>query len=596
MKLKEVKLQNFLSYDSLDFSFHESDDEEPHIYIITGVNNDTETSTDNSNGSGKSTLVGEAVMYNLFGKNLRGSSRKIKAENSIKFGESTLINEVEYFIDNGAVLKIRRKKERSGKGSLEIKVDGQSTSKRTKRLSEADIRDFLGIDPEIYYQTISFYRDNQNLLAMNYSQKLDFFKRLVNLAIIDEYYQYCRTYKAALDTKIFQIQTKKKSQEDIIAAITNNDTRYQAIIQTAIDKIKEEIAEIESTPIKDESEYQRKLEEILDIRQKIADTINKYQSQIRINQVKIRELKQDVANFTKLKGTTCPTCQQQVTGEYAETIIEARTSEIASLTENIKLLEEKVEALAEKGVKADQKVEAVRKKLEHIKSENTIRMVKLQQMHKQLEEKEKELASVAKSMSTTGETSEYYAAIEKLDKALEIVLHRQEINNFWLNNFAPKSPVRSAIIRKHINYLSDIFEYYLGKLFKNTIIGHMEIDDDGNIDIILKSDGNDVNYWNLSSGERKRTDLALAFALYVYIRNLFPNSPRFLILDEIADSLDCEGIDAVCQVIVEMYQTYKVDIFLISHIPLRLDLFKDGASVKEILVTKNDGCSTAEYI
>ena len=120
MRIKSLKLRNFLSYGKLNFDFHSEADEAPAIFIINGINKDSSNTEDNSNGSGKSTLVGESVSFNLFGKNLRGSSKKVKLVDTIKFGEGTMINEVQYFIDHDSILNIRREKERDGKNKAAI--------------------------------------------------------------------------------------------------------------------------------------------------------------------------------------------------------------------------------------------------------------------------------------------------------------------------------------------------------------------------------------------------------------------------------------------------------------------------------------------
>ena len=595
MRLKKIKLQNFLSYERLDFSFHDKENEDPSIYIITGVNNDTEASVDNSNGSGKSTLVGEAISFNLFGKNLRGTSKKVKLENAIKFGESTLINDGEYFIDNGNILKIHREKERDGKNSLDIKVDGESKSKRLKRLSENDIRDFLGIDPEVYYQTISYYKDNISLLAMNYSQRLDFFKKLVNLDIMDEYYKNCKKYLSEIDEKLSAADTKKKAQLAIIEAISSNDTKYQQIIKESIDNLKSEISEVESIEIKDITEFNDKLEKIKAIMDKLDSQIREFENKNRIDKVKIKELNQEIKNFSNLKNTKCPTCEQEVSGEYADSIIKAKNDLISNLTDQIKEREEQIEELAKKSLSVTDKKEKIEKEIEKIKSEETVKRIKLQTLNKQLKEKMNELDKVLKAIRTEDDTNEYQENIKKLEKAEKILNKRRDMTEFWADNLAPKSSVRSAIIRKHINYLSDIFEYYLGKLFRNTIIGKMEIDDEGNIDIILKTDGHEVNYWNLSSGERKRTELALLFSLYIYMLNMLTNAPKFLIVDEPMDALDQSGIEYVTETLFDIYKTYKIDIFIISHVEFPLEKF-EGSVIKRILVTKSNGCSTASYI
>lgn len=594
MRLKRIKLQNFLSYERLNFQFHDKNDSDPAIFIITGINNDTETASDNSNGSGKSTLVGESITFNLFGKNLRGSTKKIRLENAIKFGESALVNEAEYFIEGNAVLKIRREKERDGRSSLEVEVDGHTKSKRLKRLSETDIRDFLGIDPDVYYQTVSYYKDNPSLLAMNYSQRLDFFKKFVNLTIMDTYYQQCKKYATEIDSKLIATKTKKQAQLDIIAAINSNDTKYLEILNDALAKISKELAEVESVPEQDYTDLSDKLDQLSLLVKQIDVQIRDLTQKNRLDAATIKKVEEEIKNFEHLKNTNCPTCGQEVSGKYADEIIVTKKAYIEALNVAIKEREVSLESLSEKSIKADDKADKIEKKIEKIKSDNTVRRIKLQSLNKQKKEKEDELKAFKNAMRSEEDTSEYQLLVQKLEKAEKLLERRKEINNFWLENLASKSPVRSAIIRKHINFLSDIFEYYIGKLFRNTIIGKMEIDNDGNIDILLTSDGYEVNYWNLSSGEKKRADLAMLFALYVYLLNMVPNAPKFLVLDECLDSVDSVGITAITETIADIFRTYEVDIFIISHIEFPEIVF-ENLNVKKIIVTKNNGCSTAEY-
>ena len=147
------------------------------------------------------------------------------------------------------------------------------------------------------------------------------------------------------------------------------------------------------------------------------------------------------------------------------------------------------------------------------------------------------------------------------------------LNDYWYTMFAPKSLLRSSIIRKYIMILSDIFEYYVSKLYNNEITGNLDIDDDGNIDINLYKDGYESNYWQLSSGERKRIDLAMMFSLYEFTSNLNSNIPKFMILDEIYDSLDYPGRLAVTTTLVELQKRHNIDLYIISHIPLPLEKY-----------------------
>lgn len=595
MRIKNLKLRNFLSYEKLDFSFHTDQSDPPAIFIISGINKDASNNTDNSNGSGKSTLVGESLSFNLFGKNLRGSSKKIKLENAIKFGEGSLINETEYFVNSDSILKIRREKERDGKSKLSIKMDGEENSKRLNRLTENDIREFVGIDPEVYYQTISYYKDNISLLAMNYSQRLEFFKNLIDLSVMDEYYLKCKKKKTELEKSLFALDTKKKAQYDILEALNSGETKYIGIIEEAIIELKQKIEELEATEEVDLSKFEDKLEKTRELKDQLDSLIKDCKIEVRDNSSKARSIEQEIKNFSKLKNINCPTCNQMVTGDYADEIIANKREHLDLLNTAIKAKEDEIESLSEKILKIVDKEKKITKELEKAKSENTIRKVNLQNYNKQLIEKNKELEQIKAAASKDEEKNIYIEKIKELEEVEKKLIRKQTINSFWLENFANKSSVRSVIMRKHIGTLSDIFEYYLGKLFRNTIIGRMEIDDEGNIDILLSAGDHEVNYWNLSSGERKRADIAVLFALYTYTINIAPNAPKFLILDEVFDSLDGVGKEYVTEAILDIYKNFGIDIFIISHVDFPTVLF-ETVPVKRILVTKEDGASSAEFI
>jgi len=156
--------------------------------------------------------------------------------------------------------------------------------------------------------------------------------------------------------------------------------------------------------------------------------------------------------------------------------------------------------------------------------------------------------------------------------------------------------LRSAIIRKYVTILSDIFEYYISKLYNNEILGKITIDDDGQIDIILYKDGYETNYWQMSSGERKRIDIAMILSLYEFTSYINPNMPKFLILDEIYDALDYPGIVVVTETLLDMQKRHGIDLFIITHIPLPMENIPETVLVKNILVTKKDKCSTVKYL
>jgi hypothetical protein len=98
--------------------------------LINGINYDNDTN-ESSNGSGKSAFISESLMFNIYGRGLRGSKQKVKLNEMIRHGAKEMLNSVEYFIseDNAnQILKIKRTKSEKT-SSTEIEIDGESKQK-----------------------------------------------------------------------------------------------------------------------------------------------------------------------------------------------------------------------------------------------------------------------------------------------------------------------------------------------------------------------------------------------------------------------------------------------------------------------------------
>lgn len=90
-------------------------------------------------------------------------------------------------------------------------------------------------------------------------------------------------------------------------------------------------------------------------------------------------------------------------------------------------------------------------------------------------------------------------------------------------------------------------------------------------------------YAKRSGGERKRTDLAVLFALYEIVRDRSRYHPNFIMLDEVFDALDRSGRALVGQVLTTLSK--RVDnIFVITHTDLATGMSTAGTisvSMKE---------------
>lgn len=598
MRIKSIKLKNFLSFGNVNLNLIQNINDDPTLYVIDGINYDND-SEDASNGSGKSALIGESITYNIYGKGLRGTRTKVRLNDMIKYGCQNMFNEVEYLIetsDGPKSLVITRSKQLDRASTVNVSIDGEEKTKRTKQLSDKDIKLFINILPEVFSQVIIYYRDNINLLSMNYGQRLDFFKNVIDLSLIDDYYNKIKDFKNMNDRFLDKLTYNYKNTKEIIDIVDENRDKYKIYLESKLNELYNELKILESKKFEDTESLETKLSELDKQLGELDKVILDCQSNITYTRKNMDKLEKELKKIDSLVDVECPTCKQYVPKKHIDSISERYKNELNTLSNELnKLLNNLDQANAEKR-KINKDKSNLKEKIDKINNAKILNKQNIKNIKIEINKLENEIKELQNTSDNTVDKNKYEKRLEAITKAINIRNNWKQNSEYWYNLFAPKSLLRSAIIRRYINVLSDIFEYYVSKLYNNEILSKIEIDDDGQIDILLYKDNFETNYWQMSSGERKRIDIAMMFSLYEFTSYLNPNIPRFLILDEIFDSLDYPGIRAVTEALLDVQQRHKVDLFVISHIPLPLEDLNTSTKIKHILVTKRDKTSVVESI
>lgn len=598
MRIKSIKLKNFLSFGNINLNLIQNINDDPTLYVIDGINYDND-SEDASNGSGKSALIGESITYNIYGKGLRGTRTKVRLNDMIKYGCQNMFNEVEYLIETPGgpkSLVITRSKQLDGASTVNVSIDGEEKTKRTKQLSDKDIKLFINILPEVFSQVIIYYRDNINLLSMNYGQRLDFFKNVIDLSLIDDYYNKIKDFKNMNDRFLDKLTYNYKNTKEIIDIVDENRDKYKIYLESKLNELYNELKILESKKFEDTESLETKLSELDKQLGELDKVILDCQSNITYTRKNMDKLEKELKKIDSLVDVECPTCKQYVPKKHIDSISERYKNELNTLSNELnKLLNNLDQANAEKR-KINKDKSNLKEKIDKINNAKILNKQNIKNIKIEINKLENEIKELQNTNNDTVDKNKYEKRLEAITRAINIRNNWKQNSEYWYNLFAPKSLLRSAIIRRYINVLSDIFEYYVSKLYNNEILSKIEIDDDGQIDILLYKDNFETNYWQMSSGERKRIDIAMMFSLYEFTSYLNPNIPRFLILDEIFDSLDYPGIRAVTEALLDVQQRHKVDLFVISHIPLPLEDLNTSTKIKHILVTKKDKTSVVESV
>jgi len=168
------------------------------------------------------------------------------------------------------------------------------------------------------------------------------------------------------------------------------------------------------------------------------------------------------------------------------------------------------------------------------------------------------------------ETNPYLEQIEELRKTavqeidweavneLTRVKEHQEFLYKLLTN--KDSFVRKRIIDQNLAFLNQRLTYYLDKIGLPHIV---EFQND--LSVIITQLGQDLDFDNLSRGERNRLILSLSWAFRDVWENLY-HPINLLFIDELVDSgMDSSGVESSIAVLKKMTRERNKNVFLISH-------------------------------
>jgi DNA repair exonuclease SbcCD ATPase subunit len=157
-------------------------------------------------------------------------------------------------------------------------------------------------------------------------------------------------------------------------------------------------------------------------------------------------------------------------------------------------------------------------------------------------------------MAKTGIQSVDYTNIDRLNKILK---HQDYLLDLLTNK---KSFVRKKIIEQNLSYLNARLTHYLDKIgLPHRVVFQNDLS------VEITELGRDLDFDNLSRGERNRLILSLSFAFRDVFENLF--SPiNLMFIDELMDSgMDTAGVENGLAVLKDLVRKRRKSVWLVSH-------------------------------
>jgi DNA repair exonuclease SbcCD ATPase subunit len=560
IKIKDLTVKNFMSVGNVTQAV---DFEEDQLTLVLGENLDQGgDDTGSRNGTGKTTII-NALSYALFGQALTNIKRNNLINKTNSKGMLVTLNFEKggnkYRIERGRSPNILKFYVNDNEQLDELEDNSQGDSRKTQET----ILDLLDMSHDMFKHIVALNTYTEPFLSMRANDQRAIIEQLLGITILTEKATLLKdSIKITKDTiteetlKIEAIQKANEGIENTINNLKQTQRAWKAKQKNDTERLESAITELEQLDIEAELNSHEKLQNWTELNTAIA-ALNKEKATL--ESALMRATKSvDKANkdIAELDDATCYTCGQALHEDKKAEILATKTKDLtdsmAYQTEVADKLEEVVKGLQNIGDingKPTTFYETAKEAYEHRNNVDNLRQTLL---------------------SKQQEVDPYQAQINDLtDTALQDINWApiNELNNvkehqdFLLKLLTNKdSFIRKKIIDQNLAYLNNRLTYYLDKI---GLPHQVVFQNDLNVEITQL--GQDLDFDNLSRGERNRLILGLSFAFRDVWESLYQGI-NLLFIDELIDSgMDTAGVENSIGILKKMTRERDKNVFLISH-------------------------------
>jgi DNA repair exonuclease SbcCD ATPase subunit len=560
IKIKELTVKNFMSVgnqtQAVDFGREQ-------LTLVLGENLDQGGDDNGSrNGTGKTTIV-NALSYALYGTALTN----IKKDNLInKINNKNMLVTLSFEKD-GSTYRIERGRKPTVMKFFvddhEQAAESTDDSQGDMRETQKDLDDLLGMSHDMFKNIIALNTYTEPFLSMKANEQRIIIEQLLGITLLSDKAEVLkeeiRQAKDAIYQENADIEAAKKSNEKIQLSIEGLITRQRAWgsqQKTDCEKIATSIVELQSVDIERELEQHAKLKIYDDHAAKIK-SLNKEKATL---ETAVMQADKTVNKYTKeveqLKNKTCPACEQELhTHKHEEMAVGAEKNLADALTYLQSISDSYLTVITE---------------LEQIGDINGRPKTYYDTLEEALKH-QNNLSSLEQALlSRQEDTDPYQEQIDDLKHSALQEISWDNINamttlkdhqEFLLKLLTSKdSFIRKKIIDQNLAYLNNRLTFYLDKMgLPHTVVFQNDLT------VEITQLGQDLDFDNLSRGERNRLILGLSWAFRDVWESLYQNI-NLLFIDELIDNgLDASGVENALSVLKKMARERNKNIYLISH-------------------------------
>ena len=558
IQLKDLTVKNFMSVgnqtQAVDFN-------KEQLTLVLGENLDQGgDDTGSRNGTGKTTII-NALSYALYGTALTNIKRNNLINKTNSKGMLVTLhfekNNIDYRIERGRSPNVMKFYINDQEQQMVDESQGDS------RQTQKDIDSLLDMSHDMFKHIVALNTYTEPFLAMRTNDQRAIIEQLLGITILSEkansLKDETKKTKDAIQEETMRINAIQTANEKIEGTVVGLQSKQRAwLSKRASDtvKLREGIDELEHLDIEKELEFHERLQNWNEHNNAIS-ALRKELSTLEPALVRadraVEKAQKDIAD---LDDATCYTCGQELHADKKAEIAERKSKELedaiayqSEITSKVTDVATGLEDIGDINGKPTTFYETSKEAYDH--RQNVDALTKAWENKKQ-------------------EEDPYQAQIDDLNNEAIQAINWDSVNElttykdhqeFLLKLLTNKdSFIRKKIIDQNLAYLNHRLTYYLDKLG----LPHLVVfQNDLNVEITQL--GQDLDFDNLSRGERNRLILGMSFAFRDVWESLYQKI-NLMFIDELIDSgMDTAGVEGSLAVLKKMGREGGKNVFLISH-------------------------------
>jgi DNA repair exonuclease SbcCD ATPase subunit len=441
-----------------------------------------------------------------------------------------------------------------------VEVDeAQGDSRETQKA----IEEIFGMSHDMFKHLVALNTYTEPFLSMKAADQRAIIEQLLGITQLSEkaeaLKENIRLSKDTIATENTKIETIKASNDRIqqsIDALERKAKLWSEQNEVSITNLAKAIEQLLDIDIDQEILAHRSLDAYNTKRTAINELTN-WIKRCELDEIReqkdIEKLKIEIAS---LENHTCHSCGQGFHDEKQIALLEKKRKDLQetalqALATNTQLLEHNdlLKELGELGECPTVVYDNLEQALNH---KNT-----LSSLERDLEIKASENNPYLEQIEELKNTAVQEIDYENVNRLVRIKDHQEFLHKLLTNK---DSFIRKRIIDQNLAYLNQRLTYYLDKIG----LPHL-VEFQNDLSVLITQLGQDLDFDNLSRGERNRLILSLSWAFRDVWENLY-QSINLLFIDELVDSgMDASGVESSIAVLKKMTRERNKNVFLISH-------------------------------